>query len=441
MIGGHGTRTGFAVIRGWLEALSVYRDRRMLAILALGFSSGLPLLLTFSTLSTWLAQEGVSKTSIGLFAAVGLPYSFKFLWSPLIDGLRLPIFSRLGQRRGWMVATQLLLMVAVIALGSLTPKDQPALTALCAVIVAFLSASQDIVIDAYRVEILKTDEQGAGATMVQIGYRLGMLTAGAGALYIADAFGWQFAYLVMGLLVSVGIATVLANPEPAALPAKAAAHGEGWLAAWLREHVVAPFDDFMRRPAWVVIILFILLYKLADVVAGVMASPLYIDLGFSLSEIASVSKIFGFFATLLGAFLGGLMVTRLGIFPSLLICGIAQSAANLMYALQAIAGHDMTMLAVTIATENVTAGMGSAALVAYLSSLCSPGYTATQYALLSSLTAVGRTLLATPSGWLKDQMDWVSFFVAATFLGVPGLLLLLWLMRHERVSAAKALAG
>src|SRR5208282_544880 len=199
--------------------------------------------------------------------------------------------------------------------------------------------------------------------------------------------------------------------------------------------------DFMRRPAWVVIILFILLYKLADVVAGVMASPLYIDLGFSLSEIASVSKIFGFFATLLGAFLGGLMVTRLGIFPSLLICGIAQSAANLMYALQAIAGHDMTMLAVTIATENVTAGMGSAALVAYLSGLCSKGYTATQYALLSSLTAVGRILRATPSGWLKDQMDWVSFFVAATFLGVPGLLLLLWLMRHERVSAAKALAG
>jgi len=210
---------------------------------------------------------------------------------------------------------------------------------------------------------------------------------------------------------------------------------------WIRDHVVEPFADFMRRPAWPVIILFVLLYKLADVVAGVLASPLYIDLGFTLSEIASVSKIFGFFATLLGAFLGGLMVTRLGIFPSLLICGITQSAANLMYALQAIAGHDVAMLAVTIATENITAGMGSAALVAYLSGLCSVGYTATQYALLSSLTAVGRTLLSTPSGWLKDQMDWVSFFATATLLGIPGLAILLWLMRRERLGEAKALAG
>src|SRR5208282_5929335 len=241
-----------------------------------------------------------------------------------------------------------------------------------------------------------------------------------------------FAYLIMGLLVSVGIATVLANPEPAALPAKAAAHGEGWLAAWLREHVVAPFDDFMRRPAWVVIILFILLYKLADVVAGVMASPLYIDLGFSLSEIASVSKIFGFFATLLGAFLGGLMVTRLGTFPSLLVCGILQSAANLMYALQAVVGHDVGMLALTIATENVTAGMGSAALVAYLSGLCSKGYTATQYALLSSLATVGRTLISSASGFLAEELGWIGFFTAATFLGVPGLLALLWLMQRAR---------
>jgi len=424
------------VIRSWFDALAVYRDRRMLAILALGFSSGLPLLLTFSTLSAWLATEGVSRTAIGLFAAVGTPYSFKFLWSPLIDGIRLPLFGRLGQRRGWAIAVQLVLMGMVLILGSLAPKAEPVLTAIVALAVAFLSASQDIVIDAYRVEILRPEQQGAGATMIQVGYRLGMLVAGAGALYIADRFGWHAAYLVMALLVVVGIATILANPEPAGRAEKtgAAEREPGRLSRWLREHVIAPFADFLERPAWLAILLFILLYKLGDAVAGVMANPLYIDLGFTLSEIASVSKIFGFFATLLGAFLGGLMVTRVGLFPSLLVCGIAQSATILMYALQAIAGHDIAMLAVTVAGENITGAMGSAALVAYLSGLCSVGYTATQYALLSSLATVGRAVLSSTSGWLADQMDWVSFFLASTMLGVPGILLLLWLMYRERAS-------
>ncbi len=424
------------MIRSWLEALAVYRDRRVLAILALGFSSGLPLLLTFSTLSTWLATEGVSRTAIGLFAAVGTPYSLKFLWSPLVDGIRLPLFGRLGQRRGWAVAVQLLLMAAVVILGSLAPKAEPVATAIVALAVAFLSASQDIVIDAYRVEILRPEQQGAGATMIQIGYRLGMLVAGAGALYIADRFGWHVAYLVMAILVVVGIATILANPEPAGRVEKprAVEREPGRVGRWLREHVIAPFADFLTRPAWLAILLFILLYKLGDAVAGVMANPLYIDLGFTLSEIASVSKIFGFFATLLGAFLGGLMVTRFGLFPSLLVCGIAQSATILMYALQAIAGHDIAMLALTVASENITGAMGSAALVAYLSGLCSVGYTATQYALLSSLATVGRAMLSSSSGWLADQMDWVSFFLASTMLGVPGLLVLLWLMYRERAS-------
>ncbi len=300
------------MIRGWLDALAVYRDRRVLAILALGFSSGLPLLLTFSTLSAWLATEGVSKTSIGLFALVGLPYSFKFLWSPLIDGLRLPLLGRLGQRRGWAILIQLLLMAAVVALGSLTPRAQPWATAALALLVAFLSASQDIVIDAYRVEILRPEQQGAGAAMIQAGYRIGVLVAGAGALFIADRFGWHAAYFTMAALVTVGIVTILANPEPgkrrgaraeeeAAVPKKSELD---YFAAWLADHVIAPFADFMRRPIWPAILGFILLYKLADVVAGVMANPLYINLGFSLSEIAGVSKIFGFAATLAGALAG-----------------------------------------------------------------------------------------------------------------------------------------
>ncbi|MFI4988077.1 MAG: AmpG family muropeptide MFS transporter [Alphaproteobacteria bacterium] len=426
--------------QSWLHALSVYRDRRVLAILALGVASGLPLLLTLSTLSAWLATEGVRKASIGLFAAVGLPYSLKFLWSPLIDGLPPPLFAHLGQRRGWAILIQLLLMAAIVALGSLTPKEAPAATAVLALLVAFLSASQDIVIDAYRVEILSPEEQGPGAAMIQTGYRLGLLIAGAGALYIADAFGWHAAYYVIALLVAVGSITILANPEPAPERRRtSAARGPAPpFAAWARDHVLAPFADFMRRPHWLAILLFILLYKLGDAVAGVMANPLYIGLGFSLSEIASVSKVFGFFATLLGALVGGLMVTRLGLFPSLLICGIAQSAANLMYALQAVAGHDMAMLALTIAIENVTGGMGSAALVAYLSGLCSRGYTATQYALLSSLATVGRTLIASLSGILAEELGWVAFFTAATFLGVPGLLALVWLMQRERAATAAA---
>jgi PAT family beta-lactamase induction signal transducer AmpG len=426
------------MIRGWLEALAVYRDKRVLAILLLGFSSGLPLLLTLSTLSAWLATEGVSRTSIGLFALVGLPYSFKFVWSPLIDGLPLPLLGRLGQRRGWAILIQLLLMASVVALGSLTPKAQPLAAAGVALLVAFLSASQDIVIDAYRVEILGPEQQGAGATMIQTGYRIGLLVAGAGALFIADRFGWHAAYYVMAALVTVGIATILANPEPKAPRhgrAKKSAAELGALATWLGDHVIAPFADFMRRPAWLTILAFILLYKLGDAVAGIMANPLYINLGFTLSQIASVSKVFGFGATLVGAFLGGLIVTRAGIFPSLLVCGILQSLANLMYALQAMAGHDLGMLAVTIAVENVTGGMGSAALVAYLSGLCSPGFAATQYALLSSLAVVGRTLISSTSGWLADHMSWPSFFVLSTFFGLPGILLLLWLMQRERAAA------
>ena len=424
--------------QSWLAALEVYRDRRVLAIFALGISSGLPLLLTFSTLSAWLATEGVSKASIGLFAAVGIPYSLKFLWSPLIDGLQVPLFARLGQRRGWAIFVQLLLIVAIFALGSLTPKEEPVATAALALLVAFLSASQDIVIDAYRVEILGPEQQGAGATMIQMGYRIGLLIAGAGALYLADAFGWHVAYAVMALLLGIGIATILANAEPTPGPrARHPAHANP-LASWARDHVLAPFADFMGRGHWLAILLFVVLYKLGDAVAGVMANPLYIGLGFSLSEIASVSKVFGFFATLVGAFLGGLMVTRLGLFQSLLICGIAQAASNLMYALQAAVGHDIGILALTIATENVTGGMGSAALVAYLSGLCSRGYTATQYALLSSFATVGRTLISSLSGILAERLGWIGFFTAATFLGVPGLLALLWLMQRERREAALA---
>ena len=423
------------VSTGWLRAAAVYRDRRMLVILFLGFVSGLPLALTLGTLSAWLATVGVDKTTIGLFALVGLPYTLKFLWSPFIDGLRVPVLGPLlGRRRSWAIVTQVALMASVLALGTTEPGTQAALTAVIAFAVAFFSASQDIVIDAYRVEILAGHEQGAGAAAIQIGYRVGMLVSGAGALYIAEFFGWFAAFASMAALVSVGMATILLNPEPTAGRGADRANGArvAGMTGWIEAHVVAPFADFIARGGWPVILLFILLYKFGDAVAGVMTNPFYIETGFTLSEIASVSKIFGLGATLAGAVLGGIVVVRLGVLKGLLVCGVLQMLSNLMFAVQAMVGHDIAVLTLTVGIENFTGGMGTAAFVAYLSSLCTFAFTATQYALLSSLAAVGRTVLSAAGGWMADQVDWVSFFLLTTVAALPGLVLLIWLIRAAR---------
>ena len=427
------------VSTGWLRAAAVYRDRRMLVILFLGFVSGLPLALTLGTLTAWLATVGVDKTTIGLFALVGLPYTLKFLWSPFIDGVRVPVLGPLlGRRRSWAIVTQVALMASVFALGTTEPGTQAAQTAVIALAVAFFSASQDIVIDAYRVEILAGHEQGAGAAAIQIGYRIGMLVSGAGALYIADFFGWFAAFATMAALVSVGMVTILLNPEPTAgRGAEAAAdHANGargaGMTGWIEAHVVAPFADFIGRGGWPVILLFILLYKFGDAVAGVMSNPFYIETGFTLSEIASVSKIFGLGATLAGAVLGGIVVVRLGVLKGLLVSGVLQMLSNLMFAVQAMVGYDIAVLTLTVGIENFTGGMGTAAFVAYLSSLCTFAFTATQYALLSSLAAVGRTVLSAAGGWMADQMDWVSFFLLTTVAALPGLVLLIWLIRAAR---------
>ena len=413
--------------RGWTRAIALYGDRRILTILALGFSSGLPLALTGATLSAWLKTAGVDKTTIGLFALAGLPYAFKFVWSPAMDGFALPFLTRtLGRRRSWAILCQLLLMAAVLALGAADPTSAPAVVAALALGVAFLSASQDIVIDAYRVEILADEEQGAGAAAIQIGYRVGMLASGAGALYLADAYGFHVAYIVMAVLVTVGIATVLLNPEPkqSAAAARDAEHASGSAVDWIKLHVIAPFADFMSRPGWIAILAFTVLYKFGDAISGYMATPLYIELGFSLSEIASVTKVFGLGATIAGSLLGGLTVARWGIPRALLACGVLQSITILLYIVQAKMGHDLGMLAVTVAGENLTGGMGSAALVAYLSSLTRVAFTATQYALFSALAALGRIGANSASGWLADRFDWVTFFLIATAASIPGLLLL-----------------
>lgn len=404
-------------------------------ILPLGIASGLPLLLTFSTLSAWLATAGVKRSAIGAFALVGTPYAFKFLWSPLIDRLPPPI--PLGRRRGWGITIQLALAAAIVALGSCNPKHDLRLIGVLAVLVAFLSASQDIVIDAYRVELLDEDQQGPGAGMIQTGYRIGMLMAGAGALMIAGSVSWFAAYATMAAIIGLAIVVFLFAPEPSPpIHLASPKHAGRWesFREWLATAVTGPFADFMQRPLWVLILIFILGYKLGEAMAGVMAMPLYVSLGFSLEEIAAISKLFGFVATVIGALVGGVVTAKMGVIRALVLCGILQSAGNLFYVLQAVGGHRLDYLALCVAAENLTGAMAGAALVAYLSDLCSPDFTATQYALLSSLAAVGRTMVASSGGLLADEFGWVRFFLLTTVVTIPALLLLVWIARRSPIA-------
>lgn len=428
---------GTATAREWWSPLAAYLTPRMLTILLMGFASGLPLLLTLSTLSYWLARVGVDKTTIGLFALVGTPYTFKFLWSPVMDQVPLPLLTRaLGRRRSWLLLTQVLLALAIFAMGLTDPATAPGLTALVAIVVAFLSASQDIVIDAYRIEILPEEEQGQGAAATQAGYRFGLLLAGAGALALSDFFSWELVFSVLAAAMALSIVVTLLAREPDAPPARPRRD----YAEWAREALVTPFADFMRRRGWAVILLFVLLYKFGDALGGTMANPFYVEMGFTGSEVAVVSKVWGVWMTVVGALLGGIAVARWGVFRALMIGGVLQAVTNVAFAYVAMAGHDLAALTVAITADNIAGGAAGAALVAYLSSLCNLAFTATQYALLTSFMAQGRTWLSSGSGWLADHTDWVTFWSATAFLAVPGLLLLLWIMRLYPAGAERPIA-
>lgn len=410
---------------GLLAGLRVYADRRMLIIFFLGGASGLPLALTAGTFSIWLARSGIDKTTIGLLSVVALPYTLKFLWAPLIDRIPIPLLGTwFGRRRGWALSTQIALMAATIAMAFTEPLSNAGLLAVFALLVAIASASQDVVLDAYRVEILDPPQYGAGAAIFVFGYRLGLLVSGAGALYLADVLPWREVYLIMAGILLVGVATVLIAREPKA--------PEGWqtggsLGEAFRRAVVEPFVDFMQRRLWLAILLFVFLFKLGDALAGVMTGPFLVELGFTNSEIANVSKLYGFIATIVGLAVGGYLIPRFGVVRTLWAGGILQMLSNLLFALQAWIGHDVGMLAVTIGVENFSGGIGTAALVAYLSGLCNLLYTATQYALLSALAATARTVLGAPTGQLAEMLGWVSFFGLTAALALPGLAVLAWL--------------
>jgi PAT family beta-lactamase induction signal transducer AmpG len=431
-------------------AVAIYREPAVLALIFLGFSSGLPLALTASTLFVWLAESQIDKTAIGLFAAIGTPYALKFLWAPLMDRLPAPVLSGFfGRRRGWILLTQLGLVGAILVMGTLDPRQDPWTVGVLAFTVAFLSASQDIVIDAFRIESLEERQQAGGAAALVFGYRVGMLVSGAGALYLAHYGNWLTAYGVMAALVLVGGVAVLLRPEPQ--PADGGswdadtqeARAEAYLsgahvaaalaraAGWLYAAVVVPFAEFISRPRWLVILLFVALYKFGDSLAGVMTNPFLVEIGFSKLDIANVSKLYGFTATMVGLAVGGAMMNGVGMVRSLWICGLLQLGSNFMFAVQAMAGADLGLLAVTIGLENLAGGMGTAVFVAYLSSLCNVSYTATQYALLSSFMATARTWLSSSSGLLAEWLGWVDFFVLTAGAAVPGLLLLWWLTRNQ----------
>lgn len=423
----------------WIESTKVYFDRRMLAMLLLGFSSGFPYLLVFGTFSLWLKDAGVSLAAIGLFSLAKTPYSLKWLWSPIVDRVKLPLFWRLGRRRGWALFAQIWLFLALLGMSMTEPASHPWHMAVFAFLTVVASATQDIVLDAYRIESFSNREQGAGVAVFVLGYRFGTIFSGAGALFMAAVMSWNNVYKVMALGALVGMITILCSrehKETQSLSKEVRSQSLGRkVAIFMKNAVYNPLADFAKRQHWVWILAFVFLYRMSDAYMAPMAYPFYDDMGFSKIEIASVIKVYGVIATIIGTLLGGIMVSRYGIVKSLLWCGILQGASNLAYVWLAYAGHDIYVLMATISIDNISGGLGTAAFVAYLSSLCNVAYTATQYALLSSFMSLARDVFAATSGFVAAIMSWSAFFVLTTFMAVPALLILLYLAHKQSFRA------
>jgi MFS transporter, PAT family, beta-lactamase induction signal transducer AmpG len=402
----------------WLgNFLTLLFGPKMLVMLLTGFSSGLPLLLTGSTLKFWMREEGLDLTTIGFFGLVGLPYTLKFLWAPLMDRIVPPCG---GRRRGWMLITQVSLMITLGFMAFAQPSIHlPAIVGLC-LLIAFASASQDIVLDAYRREYLKDEELGIGSSVFVNGYRIGLLASGAMALMLAEYLSWPAAYFILGMFMLVGIMATAYAPEPVVETAPPSS---------LREAFVGPFLEFCRRPGWLSILLFILLYKIGDSMASEMLSPFWVDLEVSKPQIAAIVKTFGFAALIAGGMLAGLVVYRWGIIPSLLIFGFLQMISTAGFAVLALVGNHLPTLTAVIAFENLTGGMGTTAFVAFMASLTDKRFTATQYALLSSFMGIPRVLAGSITGVLATWLGWAGFFVLCTLLAIPGLLLIAQLRR------------
>lgn len=426
------------------DTLAVYLQPRVLIVLFLGFSAGLPLALSGSTLLVWMREAGVDLGTIGLFALVGTPYTIKFLWAPVIDALDVPVLSPLlGRRRGWLILSQLLLIAAIVFLAFCNPATTPWLVAIGALLVATSSATQDIVIDAFRIESLPESEQAAGMASYVAAYRIGMLASTAGALFLVSGFeelgfvkgaAWTAGYLAMAALVVVGIATVLVATEPEKSATAVAEHGAHARENPLTRVAVAAygaFSEFLTRDMALVVLAFVVLYKFCDAFAGAMTAPFVIDLGFSRNDYAAIVKGVGLAATLIGGFAGGALARAYPLATALWIGAFLQMGSNFIFTWQALVGVNLWALTVTIIVENFTGAIGTVIFVAYMSALCqSPLHTATQYALLTALAAVGRTYLSAGAGYIAEGTGWPIFFVISAATAVPSLFLLVWLQQR-----------
>ncbi len=426
----------------WKETFFVYTNPKVIAMAFLGFAGGLPFLLVFSTLTVWLRDTEVTRGTIGFFAWIGITYSVKVLWAPIVDSVAIKgVTSWLGQRRSWILCGQLgiatgLLGMALVGTGNLL------LLSLCALLVAFSSATQDVAIDAFRIESATPEYQGAMSASYVLGYRVALLVAGAGALYAAEFFSWQFAYCLMALLMLVGVITVtlVKEPErqtavlyevPGEVPAQISMPTK--VRHWFVASVMGPFVDFFARNGRLalVILLFISVFRLSDIAMGIMANPFYLDMGYTKTDIANVAKLFGFFMTIAGSFLCGILVVKWGVMRPLLIGAILVAATNLLFSLLSTLPAELRFLAVVISADNIAGGFAATAFIAYLSSLTNRAYTATQYALFSSLMTLPGKFISGFSGLVVEHYDYFDFFIVAALMGIPAILLVLFLSRQE----------
>jgi PAT family beta-lactamase induction signal transducer AmpG len=406
-------------------------------MLFLGFSAGLPLLLVLGTLSFWLREAGIDRSTIGYLTWIGLIYAGKWLWAPLVDRLPIPFLGRLlGRRRSWLIFAQTIIVLGLLGMASLDPKVAITPVVWCALLVAFGSATQDIALDAFRIESADSDRQAALAATYQTGYRLALIWSGAGVLWLAarvesgpgyDASAWQFAYVVMACSIGIGVLTTLLSKEPARIELAKARNAK----AWLHQTLIEPFSEFITRYGWhaIAILGLIAIYRISDIVMGIMANPFYVDMGYTKDEVAAVSKVFGVIMTLLGAFIGGVLALRFGVMRILFLGAVLSSVSNLLFAWLATQGHDLTGLVWVISADNLSSGIATAAFIAFLSSLTNIQYSATQYALFSSMMLLAPKWLAGFSGVFVDAFGYQVFFISTAIIGVP-VLLLIWLVIH-----------
>jgi PAT family beta-lactamase induction signal transducer AmpG len=410
-------------------------------MLFLGFSAGLPLLLILGTLSFWLREAGIDRSTIGYLTWVGLIYAFKWMWAPLVDRLSIPLLSRFfGRRRSWLLFAQFLIIIGLVGMASIDPKVQLTPIVWCALLVAFGSATQDIALDAFRIESADSDHQAALAATYQTGYRLALIWSGAGVLWLAaraeagatgyDPAAWQFAYLCMALSISVGVLTTLFSKELVRIELAKARNAK----AWLHQTLIEPFTDFIQRYGWhaILILSLIAIYRISDVVMGIMANPFYVDMGYTKDEVAAVSKVFGVVMTLVGAFVGGVLTLRFGVMRILFLGAILSAVSNLLFAWLATQGHDLHGLIWVISADNLSSGIATAAFIAFLSALTNIQYSATQYALFSSMMLLLPKWLAGFSGVFVNHFGYSNFFISTAVIGAP-VLILIWLTIHFKV--------